>query len=317
MGFQCPECKGPLLQTAYIQEINGQVKARFAKDEIVHGSFTRILPNLYGNSRVTTLMKVIDVLDAMDQFNFEVYTRGHLGSILEFRGFDQVQVNAIREQIESELRRRTEVDITTGKIKPSKAVKTFMLGTKGGEIVRHSVMEDFKYMQSFEFYKLYREIICGLYGVSPIFVSVTERGANPRMQIDVQDRTVRECQRAIEEAFNSKLLPRFGVHDWLFKFRPLQPKDELREMQIKQVEAEVARVYSQLGFEVGFDEFGKLVISKPVKETILEPVQEVPIKERKRGRPKKAAKLPRKPKESERTGAEIEKPESERSLEER
>ena len=92
------------------------------------------------------------------------------------------------------------------------------------------------------------------------------------------------------------MLPRFGITDWLFKFNPIEQKDELREAQIRQIDANTLVTLRNAGFDVRFNEYGKLVI--PTEPTLTS--GEMPAKKRPKG------KTPQKPKVSDASGRIIE-----------
>jgi len=311
-GFKCKTHKIPLEKTCYIQEVNGNITARFSEDMMIHGSSMRKPPSLYGSSRLIAGAKLAKIIDAMDDFNYEVHTKGHIASMILCEGMTQQDIDTLKAQMEAELQKRTTVDYITGKVQPSKAVYTLLLSTgERGKINRVSLTEDFRYIRSIEFYRLYLERLAALYGVTPVFVNINEpgrTGTSPRIQIEVQNRTILEHQREKEAILNDKLLPIFGIYDYEFKFKALEAKNLLLEHQMAQIQAQTARVWVDAGFDVELDEWGNLKVKGKGRRR----------DEVKRGRPRSAApaaRAPRKPAISERTGALIAKPESEYSLE--
>lgn len=260
---QCQLCGKPLLQTAYVQEIGGEVTARYGKDEIVHGSSSRVLPALFGNSKIITLWKVVMTLMSMDDYNWEVYSEGKVGSILGFPGEDQVEVNVRKKKIEQELQRLDERDIQTGRRRTSKKIRTMMIGLrKDTTPVRIPIMESLKDMQSIEFYKLYSDAISGVYGVTPEFVSITTPFSGVELKINVQNRTTQDHQSNFVDLFNDDLLEIFGITDWIMYFKSVETKDELRLEQVGHTRAAAALTWLRGGFIVSIDEeTGKLVVS--------------------------------------------------------
>ena len=251
-----------------MQEINGQIVARFGRDEIVHGSSSRVLPEAFGNSKLISVWKLLAVLEAMDDYNWELYSEGHSGSLVVFPGHDQNEITALKEAIEREIKEKDLRDIQTGKRKYSKKIRTHFIGVKEPPI-RIPIMEDFEKMQSLDFYKLYAEKICAVFGVTPMFVSVVEAtraGVNPRMQIDVQNRTTRRYQRDIEDLWNEEVLPKFGITDWVLKFNSIEGRDVLREAQTEHRIAATAMTWRLAGFDVEVTEDKRLIVSaKPVR----------------------------------------------------
>jgi len=173
----CEYCSGPMLQTAYVEEVNGTVLARFTKDEVIHGSSASVKPALFGNSMIVSVWKIVNTILSMDNYNWEVYSKGKVGSIMGFPGEDQFEVDEKKTAIEEELRSLDSEDIQTGRYRTSPAIRTLFIGLKKDEKpIRIPIMEDLKAMQSLEFYKVYTEAVGEVYGVSPEFVSTSGPG---------------------------------------------------------------------------------------------------------------------------------------------
>jgi len=259
----CPLCQGPQKRTAYVQEIGGTIKARYSKDEIIHGSSSRVLPSLFGNSKIITVWKLVQTIASMDDYNWEVYTEGKVGSFLIFPGEDDIEVSARARKIEDELKRMDNRDVQTGRYRTSKKIRTIMTGMrKGNQPIRIPIMEDLKTMQSMEFYQLYNEAISAVYGVTPIFVSVAKgTNRNPRMEIDVQARTTQDHQSNYSDLFNEELLLRFGITDWIWEFNPVEERDVTREASVEHTKAATALTWLRGGFQVKLTEAGEVVAS--------------------------------------------------------
>src|SRR3989304_170478 len=84
--IRCPECNGIMQQTYYVQEIGNQITARFNKLEIVHGSVSRLAPDLFGTPKMQTLVKLITTINATDDYELETSTEGKVGGLLGFPG---------------------------------------------------------------------------------------------------------------------------------------------------------------------------------------------------------------------------------------
>lgn len=149
-----------------------------------------------------------------------------------------------------------------------------MIAVKEKAPVYMEVMPSPDKMQSLEFYKLYRDSICAVYGVTPIFVGIIESGKsgnNPRMQIDVQRGTTEEYQRFLEDLWNNHVLPLFGVTDWKIEFGSIEAIDELRQARVWKEKATAAQTLINLGFIVTFDEHGNLEVSLEPEEAAEQP----------------------------------------------
>jgi len=258
--LRCPDCKGELIQTAYVQRVQGKIIARFGKHEIVHGSLSRILPSLFGNPKIVTLWKIIKTIDAMDDYNWEVYSEGKVGSIIVFPKADQDRITEMKTRIEEEISKLEAPDIQTGRFKESKKIKQLFIGSPEPPI-RVRIMEDLTAMQSIEFYKLYITCACLVYGVMLVFAVIQPGRRKPQLIIDVQNRVTREYQRSLENTFNLGLLPIFGIHDWELRFNEIEPKDKLRAAQIEHTKAATALTYLQGGFNVSIDDNGNLIVT--------------------------------------------------------
>lgn len=258
----CPLCGEIMEQTAYVQEIGGNVVARFAKDELIHGSSSRVAPALFGNSKIVSVWKIVQTILAMDDYNWEVYSTGKVGSIIGFPGEDQLEVDEKKTAIETELKALDSKDIQSGRFRSSKKVRTLMLGLKKGQQpIRIPIMEDLKALQSLEFYKLYLEATSGVYGVTAEFVSTTDVAGGTRLKIDVQNRTTQEHQAGFTDLFNDDLLPKFGITDWVFAFNPIEGRDELRDAQTEHTRAASAMTWATAGFEVSLGPDRELIVT--------------------------------------------------------
>lgn len=258
----CPKCKGKLFRTCYVLSFGEDVKHRFDKEEIVHGSEDRLLPSLFGNPKIISVWKQLLTINSMDDYNQEIYTEGKVGGFLMFPGHDQSEISTIRGKIQKEIEETSKREITMGRRVKSKKVHTVMIGLKE-EPKFIPTLPDPKTMQSLDFYKLYRDSMCSVYGVTPVFVSIIESGRagnNPRMQIDVQNNTTKENQQFLENLME-KVFSIFNIYDWALKFEAIEMVDELRESQILQVKSETARTLLHSGFNVSFDEDLNLKIS--------------------------------------------------------
>jgi hypothetical protein len=125
-------------------------------------------------------------------------------------------------------------------------------------------------LQSIDHYLMALQGICGRFGGQPISLAfgAREKGTSvaPYLRLEVQNRSVKEIQMDKEDIFNTFLFPAFGVTDWLFKFNDVERKDERREAEIAHTKAVTLEILRSQGFDVTYDEFGKLVI--PPKPTL-------------------------------------------------
>jgi hypothetical protein len=222
---------------------------------------------------MVSVIKLSRIIEAMDEYNLGVYSEGKVGSLITFPGMDQGNVDNMLAEADRALQERENQELKSGKLQAKKKIRTVVLGVPQAP-VRLPVLEDLAAMQSKDFYDECVEKICALYGVTPVFVSIIESGksgANPRMQIDVQNRTTREIQSTFEDLMNQKVYPVFKITDWLFQFEEIEQRDEMREAQIEQTKSVTALNWRQAGFNVTLDEDGKLVVSTPQGQGVAPP----------------------------------------------
>lgn len=249
----CKKCGGDLVETAYKQKVSGKIVARWGKDEIVYGSSSRIDPEGFGNSKILPCLKHLYIIDSMDEYNYQVYSHGEVGSLMVFPGADDTEVQALKEKLETELQTKKTLDVRTGDALRSLEIMTAFIGTEDGKTpVRIPLMEPLQNLQSIDFYRLFVEKVCGIYGVTPIFTATTsnENGPSNRMEIDVQNRVTKGYMSDIGTPFNDTLLPIFGITDWILSFGKIESRDELRDAQIKLTNAQAVNILRTAGFEI-------------------------------------------------------------------
>jgi len=264
--FRCEKCGGQLERTCYVEVVNGEVQSRWNADEIIHGSKERILPQLFGESKLVKLYKVAETLRHMDDYNWEVYSTGKVGKIIWLPQYDEHDIKTLQTRIEQELQKVGKRDIQSGEMRLSKKIRNAFIGGKRGAVPMevHNIMSSLDEMQSREFYDLYIFAACSEYGCQPIFLTFSERGktgTTPILQIRVQDRTTRDYQSYIESVFNEKVFPLFGITDWIFKFNKIEERDKLREAQILHTKAATALTLVNAGFTVSFDDNQEIKVS--------------------------------------------------------
>jgi hypothetical protein len=258
----CPFCGKPLEKTAYVQRIGGTIKARFTKDEIIQGGEDRVLPNIYAESKIVCLWKILITIQAMDDFNLDLYTEGKLGSIVNFPGHEQEEVNEIMDQFENEAMKKRVYDPVLRRFRTTKKVRTMMIGSKE-KIQVTKVMEDFKRMQSIDYYRHWQSAVQSVYSVMPIFTGQVDgkSGTTPMMQVTVQDRAVREHHKNREDLINNRAFPAFAITDWRLRFNTLELRDDVRLSQIGQVKANTAFTWLKAGFDVRLNDHGDIEVS--------------------------------------------------------
>lgn len=264
-------CGRPLTQTAYIQKVGGKIVARFGKDEVIHASSSRVAPEAFGLSKIVAAVKLLYVIDYMDEYNLQIYGKGHATTIIGVEGADKAKVEEISLHVQNELRGRKRVDSRTGEVQTSlEPVITFIGLEQGKTITPIDISPKLSEMQSIDYYRLYVEKVCGLFGVSPIFVTLSEPGSggiDARPQIDVQNRVTRQYMSDVLDPFNEFLLPMLGITDWVLNFGKVESRDELRDKKIIQTNAMAAVILLKAGFDVTLTEDARnmTVSPKPVR----------------------------------------------------
>ena len=265
----CKRCGGELQPTAYVQDIKGRIVARWTKDEIVRDTPNSIDPEWFGLSCIVPAIKHLYIIDFMDSYNLQVYSQGDVGSVVVFPDTDDAEVQELRTKLDNQLRQRIYRDVITGKSEPTLQILTAMIGIKAGkEPKRIALMETLDKLQSIDYYSLYVEKVCGVFGVIPTFSQAAQQGDSKRLNITymVPNATTRASMKNFEEAFNNKLLPKLGITDWVWKFGKVESKDLLREAQIKQTNIMAVSVAIGAGFDVEMepDGSGYTLSARPV-----------------------------------------------------
>jgi hypothetical protein len=251
-------------RTAYVQEqvgsigfvgsVGGRVISRFTEDEVIHISHSRISPAFYGQSKTISILKHLFIIDAMDEYNLQIWSHGHVDQLVLMEGVDKSTIEEIEDHINTTLSGKVRTDVRTGESRRSLEPAIIMTGIEQGKSVTSiKLMPNLSELQSLDFYRLYVEKISGVYGVTPIFTNTTEaqpQGTFARPRIDVQNRVTREYMQSIEEPFNDRLLPKFGVTDWVIRFGKIESRDEFRDAQKRQTTAATAVMLYQGGWDV-------------------------------------------------------------------
>lgn len=263
----CTHCgNGDLKETAYIY-LDGDVKARWAKNEVVHSKLDPNLPSLYGLPKTVSLLQVLATLQAMDQFNLDTYSEGKLGNILCFEGLNQAEVNELAVKAK-EQQNKPEYSTAQGKW-ITKKLKTLLLGSGGkGGVTNVPAMPELEKMQSLDWWKLWREIVGAIYGAQDVSTGAMKEGTtgqNPRMKQDFNNNTVESLQHAFTDPFNNTVAPLLGVTDWKYEFKPLEEKDEAQDMAILQAKLLAIQTAINLGMEAELTDEQEVKISgKPL-----------------------------------------------------
>jgi hypothetical protein len=260
----CPDHPGSeLKETAYLY-LDGTVKARFAKDEICHGKPSAWRPSLYSYSPLITCLLIIYSLKAMNLNNFDIYDEGKLGNILCLP-LKQEDANNIAQAIERQ-RNIPKWDSNKGRW-VIKKLRTLILGTgtDGKAATNVPAMPESEKMQSLEWWKLWKTVVCASFGVQDIYAGSVEQGTtgqNPRMKVDVNNDTIEYWGSKFEDPFNNVVVMQgLGVTDWILKFNPVEEKDEMQDVAILQAKLNAIQTAIGLGFDAELTDEGEVKIS--------------------------------------------------------
>ena len=278
----CARCGARMVETAYIQKVNDTITARWSVDQMIRGSTYRVLPNTFGTPRARSLWNIITIINVMDEWFMDSLSEGRLEKIVNFPGWDQTKLTQLMRKVQSEVSKLRIVDDRTGGLRAKKNLRVLYLSSDQ-PISVHDVGISPENLQLLEYYRMCIQACAGVYGVQAIFIGNIEKGkagTTPAMQIEVQNRTTREIQLDKEETINKQLFPIFNITDWLFKFNPLEKKDDKQEAEIWSTKANTVMTLINAGFDVEFDEFNNIKVSrKPVRDvTAVRPTGSAPQK---------------------------------------
>lgn len=261
---QCPEHPdAELKETSYLY-VDGNLRARFAKDEILHGKPSAWRPSLYSYSPLITCLLVVYSMRAMNQNNFDIYDEGKLGNILCLP-IKQSDADNLAQSIERQ-RNVPKWDSNKGRWMV-KRLRTLLLGigSDGKAASNVPAMPDSEKMQSLEWWKLWKTVVCAVYGVQDIYAGSVEQGTtgqNPRMKVDVNNDTIEFWGSKFEDPFNNVVVKEgLGVTDWIFKFNPVEEKDEMQDITILQAKLTAIQTAISLGFNAELTDEGEVKIS--------------------------------------------------------
>jgi len=254
--FKCPVCKTPMIQTAYVQDIGGKITTRFGKREIVHGSMSRLPPDLFGNSKLINLVKVVKTLMAIDDSQLETHEEGKIGGLLLFPNLDQDRVTEVLTDVKTERQKLQQRDALSGEFEAKKKTALIFVGLEEGQVpVKIPFMDPADSMKTLEFYRLYMNAIDQVFGLSSS-IQVSKKGGTKEVKtvMEVKRETAEMHQRLFSSVFNDELLPLFEITDWLWVWNKLESKDKLRDAEITHQLMAAAMTATNAGLNVKFED---------------------------------------------------------------
>ena len=265
LDFKCKKCSGPLIETAYLNKGEKGLSARYGRDEIIHVADDPWLPKLYGRSKVTAILRELRTATAMSRFNLESYDRVQLAKIIVLKDNTQEQANKVADMVFDQETSLYQKRLTNPQIHTQR--KLFLGGKKGAEV--HDAFPDPTKMQALEWWHaLLVNIVAPIYGIQPAFINESASGKGggyfARMEISINNETIRSYQIPIEDAINQQLInhpKKMNIKDWKFGFNPVEKRDPREEAQTlkEQIATGVAAVRG--GLEAELDDDGFIRIS--------------------------------------------------------
>jgi len=245
-------CGAQLVQTSYLQMIDGRVTARFAKDEMVHGTTYATGTRLFGNSPLRSLIIAIATHMAIDNYGYDAFTmQREPNSALIFMGTNQDSVDRTAENFREARMLNPQAQL--------------WLGLQEGQTLNYvKMLDNITNAGTIAEREYYQKVFCSVYGVSPIFVAIETPGRlgnSNDFQIHVQNNTTEANQDQMAEQINRDLLPLFGVTDFHWDFTPCEPDDIKLKADILNAQSIAAKTAVDAGFEVTWDDEGPHVMS--------------------------------------------------------
>jgi hypothetical protein len=234
-------CGQQLLATAYMQIIDNKTTARFAKHEIIHGTSYASGSRLFGSSSLRCLIVALTTAMAIDNYGYDAFSmQREPNSALLFTGTAQSEVDAAAEQFRSR--------------RQQNPYEQLWLGMQEGQGLEYiKMLGDISNAGTIAEREFFRGVVCSVFGVSPVFVSIETPGrlgnAN-EVGIHVQNNTTESNQDQFAEQVNRDLLPLFKITDWYWDFVPVEPDDDKLQADILKTRAEGAKIAADAGFTV-------------------------------------------------------------------
>ncbi|HUS56912.1 MAG TPA: phage portal protein, partial [Thermoplasmata archaeon] len=234
-------CGCALVETAYMQEIDGALTARWARHEMIHGNNYSVGTRLTGNTPMRSLIIAVLTHLAIDNYNFDAFKNQRSpDSALVFTNTAQEEVDKAAENFAERQKENMYEQLWLGMPEGQGLEYVKMLDS----VLNSGMGEQLEWVRS---------LVCSVYGVTSEFVAVETPGrlgnAN-EVQIHVQNNTTEANQDQFAEQINRDLLPLFSVTDWYWDFVPVEPEDERMQADILLVNMQAAEAATRAGLDV-------------------------------------------------------------------
>jgi len=285
-GKACPKCRAKLYPTAFVKLLkrgSNEIQARFSKKDMVHGSSNLQPPNYYGISNIVVAWKLVETVDAMDDFNRQTYAGKHLGAIVNWKGMEQDEVNTIIKKAQQQGNNTLEYDAFSKQYTASKGQSQVHLASTEAGIQYISILDDFTKLQSLEFYNKYGDIFGMLYGVPPAYMNWAQQGGgskDPSMQKDIILGGIRERMDWMTNEFNYRVLFLMGIKDYGIRFGSVSTKEDHRKLQSEHTKMTVRKLALDARVEGDFNDENIFIITGKIEpEPVPEQLSEFPKEE--------------------------------------
>ncbi len=263
-GF-CPECGLPLMEVHFVAttggERSGTPEQYYVDGEVIH--FSKYSPSkLYGYSPLISIWKETTSLLNMQHFINEYfrYMRAPRGVVVTntanpdsaYKRWDQIVENVKKDPAWI----------------PFIAVQG---NDRKGMMEWISFSETLNEMQYSNVRDELRVRISTLFGVSNIMMGDTKGAGgigNEGLQIVVSDRAIQWGQEIWNNDAFPELCRQFGIFDYTLELAPNVELAEAKKLELEMQKAQLFMMYSNLGFEVGLDDEGDLIITGKKPEMV-------------------------------------------------
>lgn len=241
---KCPEqdCGLELVPVMYTYLYRGK-QYYLLDEEVIHASFYND-SQTYGWPPILTIFEKIMTLVGMDRTLYRYFFERRIPASMIMTVTDDPEgLRREREHIEAQM-------LTNPDYIPWVAVST-RTGRGRTDMIRlfHTLQE----MDYLPVRNELRDRISGMYGVTPVWVSVaTAKGglSAQSQELQVTSRVVESHQRVFNEKVIPVLLKACGVEDWYFELLQPEEKAEATRLEFMQRRINAARTLFEMGFDV-------------------------------------------------------------------
>jgi len=252
----CEEDGQPMVRAFYIYQPQQDNIVRFTKPQIIHGKSGKNLPSMFGQPSMFAVWHEVLITHFMTKTNLDIYSTGKTDKMIFFPNLTAEQVSEMVLNLEK-ASYAWKTDPSTGHTTRKLRVAMFgsqgQVGTPNESPTVVDTMPAFQKMQSLDWYTEMRRVIAANWGVTESVVNISEPGRLGNVQdwgVDVTNDSVEAYQALFDEVINNQLLPKLGVHDWLYKSQLPAEEDQIKRTQLLLLEMQTSNLALQAGFTV-------------------------------------------------------------------